>query len=123
MTASTRPISRIGFGCGRIGSLGNPASPAQSQRLIELALDLGITLFDTANIYGQGDSERILGRALRGKRDRAFVVTKVGQHFSAKMRLSVRSNRCSSSPCATNPVVRLSWRNELGMSASASPLR
>lgn len=86
MSDSQRPISSIGFGCGRIGSLGNPASPAQSRRLIELALDLGVTLFDTANIYGQGDSERILGRALRGKRDRAFVVTKVGQHFSVKMR-------------------------------------
>jgi aryl-alcohol dehydrogenase-like predicted oxidoreductase len=107
MTASTRPISRIGFGCGRIGSLGNPASPAQSQRLIELALDLGITLFDTANIYGQGDSERILGRALRGKRDRAFVVTKVGQHFSAKMRL-VRPFK---------PLLKLALRNKASRQA------
>ncbi|WP_414899617.1 aldo/keto reductase [Sphingomonas flavalba] len=85
--ASTPPFTRIGMGCARVGSLTNPSSPAESQRLIELAFALGVRLFDTANIYGQGDSERILGRALAGKRDQAFIVTKIGKRFSAKMRL------------------------------------
>ena len=70
-----------------MGSYGNPATTADSIRLIEAALDQGVTLFDTANIYGQGDSEKILGRALRGKRDDAFIITKIGQRFSQKMRL------------------------------------
>ena len=85
--ASTPPFTRIGLGCARVGSLTNPSSPAESRRLIELAFSLGVRLFDTANIYGQGDSERILGRALAGKRDQAFIVTKIGKRFSAKMRL------------------------------------
>ena len=55
--------------------------------LLERALDLGVNLFDTADIYGQGDSEREIGRLLAGRRDRAFVVTKAGKRFSQKMRL------------------------------------
>ena len=55
--------------------------------LLERSLDLGVNLLDTADIYGQGDSEREIGRLLAGRRDRAFVVTKVGKRFSRKMRL------------------------------------
>jgi aryl-alcohol dehydrogenase-like predicted oxidoreductase len=55
--------------------------------LLEAALELGVTVFDTADIYGQGDSERAIGRLLKRQRDRGFVVTKLGQVFSAKMRL------------------------------------
>lgn len=80
-------FSRLGFGCARIGSFNNPMSDRESDRLLEHALDLGITLFDTADIYGQGDSEKAVGRLLRGRRDAAFVVTKVGQRFSAKARV------------------------------------
>jgi aryl-alcohol dehydrogenase-like predicted oxidoreductase len=45
---------------------------------MEAAVEAGINFFDTADIYGQGDSERTLGRLLRRHRDRVFVVTKVG---------------------------------------------
>lgn len=79
--------SRIGLGCSRMGSFNNPASARESQALVEAALALGVTVFDTANIYGQGDSERIVGRALRGRADSAFVMTKIGKQFSAKLRL------------------------------------
>jgi len=77
----------IGLGCARIGSFNNPATPAQSRALIAAALDAGIRIFDTSNVYGQGDSERTLGAVLRGRRGDAFVVTKVGKKFSTKMRL------------------------------------
>jgi aryl-alcohol dehydrogenase-like predicted oxidoreductase len=50
------------------------------------ALSLGINVFDTANIYGQGDSERMIGQALAGRRDDIFVVTKFGKRFSPLMR-------------------------------------
>jgi aryl-alcohol dehydrogenase-like predicted oxidoreductase len=79
-------MSRLGLGCGRIGSFNNPAPASQQRDTIRAALDLGVTTFDTANVYGQGDSERLLGRELRSRRDDAFVVTKLGKRFSTKMR-------------------------------------
>ena len=85
MTAPAFPP--LGLGCAKMGSFNNPSTLADSVALIQLALDLGVTLLDTANIYGQGDSERAIGRALRGQRHRAQVVTKAGNAFSAKMRL------------------------------------
>jgi aryl-alcohol dehydrogenase-like predicted oxidoreductase len=77
----------LGLGCSRIGSLGNPAPMRDIRVLLERSLELGVNLFDTADIYGQGDSEREIGRLLAGRRDSAFVVTKVGKRFSQKMRL------------------------------------
>ena len=77
----------LGLGCSRIGSLGNPVPMRDIRALLERSLELGVNLFDTADIYGQGDSEREIGRLLAGRRDRAFVVTKVGKRFSRKMRL------------------------------------
>src|ERR1700754_2140628 len=72
---ATLPV--LGLGCSRIGSLGNPSPMHEIRALLERSLDLGVNLFDTADIYGQGDSEREIGRLLAGRRDRAFVVTKV----------------------------------------------
>ena len=87
MTSTCPPLSRLGVGCSRIGSFNNATPLAEIRETLALALDLGVTVFDTADIYGQGDSERELGRVLRGRRDQAFVVTKAGKLFSAKMRL------------------------------------
>jgi len=70
----TPPVSRLGLGTG---SLGDPAqSDAEVDRLLGTALDLGITLFDTARSYGL--SEERLGRFLRGRRDGVVLSTKVG---------------------------------------------
>lgn len=79
--------SPLGLGCSRIGSFNNPQSLGESERVVRSALDLDVTLLDTSNIYGQGDSERVIGRAIKGRRDQAFVVTKTGRGFSTKMRL------------------------------------
>lgn len=80
-------ISRIGLGCSRIGSFNNPATAAETRALLEASFDMGVTLFDTSDVYGQGDSEREIGRFVAGHRDKAFVVTKAGKLFSLKMRL------------------------------------
>lgn len=80
-------LPALGLGCARIGSFNNPSPLSESIALIRGAVALGVTLLDTANIYGQGDSERAIGLALRGERDRAFIVTKGGLSFSAKMRV------------------------------------
>jgi aryl-alcohol dehydrogenase-like predicted oxidoreductase len=80
-----KSISALGLGCSQIGSLGHPASMGAWRALIDRALDLGVTVFDTADIYGQGDSERAIGQALAGRRQAGFVVTKVGKGFSPVM--------------------------------------
>jgi aryl-alcohol dehydrogenase-like predicted oxidoreductase len=80
-------VSAVGMGCWAIGGpwkfLGNTAGWGQidddeSIRAVHAALDAGATLFDTAANYGAGHSERILGKALQGKRDRAVIATKFG---------------------------------------------
>ena len=58
----------------------------ESIRAIRRALELGVTLFDTADVYGCGHSERVLGRALGGRRDDAVIVTKVGNVFDERTR-------------------------------------
>jgi aryl-alcohol dehydrogenase-like predicted oxidoreductase len=50
----------------------------EAERVVRRALDRGVTAFDTANVYQDGESERILGRALRGRRDEVEIATKVG---------------------------------------------
>ena len=78
--------SALGLGCSRIGSFNNPMTDREAQHLIQAALDLGVRVLDTANIYGQGDCERVIGRAVRGRREDAFIVTKCGLGFSARVR-------------------------------------
>jgi aryl-alcohol dehydrogenase-like predicted oxidoreductase len=68
-------VSVVGVGCNQFGRRVDAAGVA---RVVHAALDAGVTLFDTADIYGQGESERLLGAALRGRRDQAIVATKVG---------------------------------------------
>lgn len=70
-------VSVLGYGCGAIGGLMVNGSAAEQDRAIGRALDHGITYFDTAAVYGDGASERNLGRALRGLRANPVVGTKV----------------------------------------------
>lgn len=71
--------SRIGFGCWAIGGTDwGPVEDGESIRAIRRALDLGINFFDTADVYGVGHSEEVLGRALGKERKRVLVATKVG---------------------------------------------
>jgi aryl-alcohol dehydrogenase-like predicted oxidoreductase len=88
-------VSALGLGCWAIGgpytSNGRPAGwgevdDEQSIRAIRRALELGVTLFDTADAYGCGHSERVLGRALAGQRDDVVIVTKVGNVFDEQTR-------------------------------------
>lgn len=71
-------VSAVGFGCWE--SSGDYGSFDENHVVdaVHLALDKGVNLFDTAEGYGFGRSEALLGKALRGKRDHALVVTKVG---------------------------------------------
>lgn len=73
----------LGLGCSRLGSI-NGATGDEARALVKLALDHGVRFFDTSNIYGQGDSERVLGDVL-GQRDDCIVCSKAGKHLSLKM--------------------------------------
>ncbi|MFW6161370.1 MAG: aldo/keto reductase [Planctomycetota bacterium] len=63
--------------CGTM-MFGSRADEAEAKRIVDAALDHGINLFDTADMYNDGASEQLLGRALAGRRDQALVATKVG---------------------------------------------
>jgi aryl-alcohol dehydrogenase-like predicted oxidoreductase len=67
--------SLVGVGCNNFGGR---IDEAASKRVVDAALDEGITLFDTADSYGGTRSEEFLGRALAGRRDRALIATKFG---------------------------------------------
>ena len=67
-------VSVIGLGTNRFGSEAVPQ--AQVNNILDAALDVGINLIDTANIYQKGESERTLGQALKGRWDRFVVATK-----------------------------------------------
>lgn len=73
--------SIIGLGAWVLGGgpiWGQDTNDAESVRTIQAALELGINLIDTAPAYGWGRSERVVGRALKGRRDRAILGTKSG---------------------------------------------
>ena len=67
--------SRLGFGCA---SLGSRIAPDDGLNALAAAFDAGVNWFDVAPAYGAGEAEALLGRFLRGRRDQAIVVTKVG---------------------------------------------
>src|SRR5262245_37439939 len=70
--------SEIGFGCARIGGIFQGGSRPEVIRLVRDAFEQGITLFDTADMYTQGESERLIGEALRSQRQHVVVATKFG---------------------------------------------
>ncbi|MDE0431354.1 MAG: aldo/keto reductase [Caldilineaceae bacterium] len=71
-------VSAIGYGCWEIGGGYGHFDENEVVAAVQRALDLGINLFDTAEGYGYGQSERLLGKALGARRKEAIVVTKFG---------------------------------------------
>ena len=80
-TDTTKRISKIGLGTWQFGAkewgYGEPYAAQEAHAIVRRALELGVTLFDTAEIYGYGRSERILGQALGDDLPSVFVATKI----------------------------------------------
>lgn len=82
--ASGLKVPALAFGAGTFGgsgplfgNWGNTDADA-ARRLVDICLEAGVTLFDTADVYSDGASEAVLGSAIRGRRDRVLISTKLG---------------------------------------------
>jgi aryl-alcohol dehydrogenase-like predicted oxidoreductase len=82
---TTRPLGRngpqvseLGLGCMGMSEFYGPAGEDESVATIHRALALGITFLDTADMYGRGHNEELVGRAIHGRRDQLFLATKFG---------------------------------------------
>jgi aryl-alcohol dehydrogenase-like predicted oxidoreductase len=81
--ASGFKVPVLGFGAGTFGGKGplfsawGNADATEARRLLDICLDAGVNLFDTADVYSDGASESILGDALKGRRDQAIISTKL----------------------------------------------
>lgn len=94
-------VSALGMGCWAIGGpfwagetpLGwGEVDDEESIRAIHAALEMGVTLFDTANVYGAGHSERVLARALGARRPQVVIATKFSNVFDEKSRQVLRQD-------------------------------
>ena len=71
-------VSPIGLGCMSMSAVYGPGDEESATAAIDRAIELGITFFDTADIYGATDNERIVGTALRARREDVVIATKFG---------------------------------------------
>ncbi len=77
-----REVGAVGQGTWKIGE--GQRSAAEEEAALRLGIDLGMTLIDTAEMYGDGRSEEIVGRAVAGQRERVFLVSKVYPHNASR---------------------------------------
>lgn len=83
-------VSVVGVGCNAFGTR---IDEERTVSVVRAALDAGVTLFDTADVYGNGNSEELLGRALGSRRDEVVVATKFGMDLSGADRLGGHGTR------------------------------
>ncbi|NLG96653.1 MAG: aldo/keto reductase [Chloroflexi bacterium] len=75
-------VSTIGFGAWAIGGTWGPVEDEQSLKALHRALDLGVNFFDTADVYGDGRSERLLARLRKERKEPFYVATKLGRRLN-----------------------------------------
>lgn len=77
-------VSEISFGAWAIGSMWGKVDDKESVAALHKALDLGINFFDTADVYGDGHSERLLGQLRKERKETFYIATKAGQRLPAQ---------------------------------------
>ncbi|HEY7648792.1 MAG TPA: aldo/keto reductase, partial [Methylomirabilota bacterium] len=76
---STLEASAIGLGCMPMSGIYGKGDDATSIATVQHAIDQGVNFLDSSDMYGWGQNEELLGKAIRGRRDRALITTKFGQ--------------------------------------------
>ena len=84
---------RLGFGCVNLGSASGGTSRREQVRLVAEAVDRGVAVFDTADVYGSGASERVLGEGIGRRRAEVIVATKAGYVFREKSSVEQSARR------------------------------
>jgi aryl-alcohol dehydrogenase-like predicted oxidoreductase len=79
---TTFQTSEIGLGCWQLGADWGELSETTAEEILETAVENGVNFFDTADVYGSGRSEKIIGKFLKKQRHNIFVATKVGRDSS-----------------------------------------
>src|SRR6266581_6935139 len=79
------PVSALGQGTWSMGE--KKSAHTDEVAALRLGIDLGMTLIDTAEMYGDGGAEKVVGDAIEGQRDRVFIVTKAYQHNASRTEL------------------------------------
>src|SRR6201991_1620852 len=74
-------VPALSLGTGTFGGVGRLAAwgttdAVEARRLVDICLDAGVSMFDSANVYSMGESERVLGEAIKGRRDKVLISTK-----------------------------------------------
>lgn len=92
-------VGALGLGCMGMSEFYGRADDTQSIRVIHSALDCGVSVLDTADMYGDGHNEELVGRALRARRKEAFVATKFGIRRDGERRWNDASPSYARSAC------------------------
>ena len=77
--SSSLRVSSVGLGCMSLSGVYGPADDEQSVALIQHAIDIGINHLDSSDMYGWGHNEQVIGRALKGRREKVVLASKFGQ--------------------------------------------
>src|SRR6266702_2837893 len=105
------PVSALGQGTWSMGE--KKSAHATEVAALRLGIDLGMTLIDTAEMYGEGRAEKVVGDAIEGQRDRVFIVTKAYPHNASRTKLPKACER-SLKRLRTDPIdlYLLHWREK-----------
>jgi aryl-alcohol dehydrogenase-like predicted oxidoreductase len=111
-------VSVVGIGCSRLGGVFSKDTTRQDEiTMVRRAIDAGITLFDTSDMYSQGQSEVVVGKGVKGRRADVVIATKGGYVWSADSRLLARAK-----PVLRPVVRRLGVRRPGGRPAGPPPV-